>query len=75
MCDLTVGAVIQVNFSCFVLLYSNTTIQKTIISMKYSAGNATPYNNNANNHMDHNLKCIKLPTFHGTSLDICHTQS
>lgn len=31
MGDLTVGAVIQVNLSCFILLYSNTATQKTFI--------------------------------------------
>lgn len=34
MGDLTVGAVIQVNLSCFVLLYSNTATQKTFLSDK-----------------------------------------
>lgn len=37
MCNLTVGAVIQVNFCCFVFLHFNTTAQKIYISLKQFA--------------------------------------
>lgn len=78
VCNLTVGAVIQINFCCFVFLHFNTTAQKIhqlnnlqILQLLLGMMQLQPPL-----RLCSILKNkIKSLTFHGTSPDRCHTQS